>query len=153
MAPLLADPALRPTPELMAATKAHVLAMLRIRRSTPLFRLRDAAQVQRMVRFLNEGPGQVPGLILMSISDNGPERLDPAIGQVVVAFNGAPGALRVGVPELVGAPLALHPAQAALRDERLAQGAAFDAGTGTLVVPARTTVVLIGPDPLVGPPA
>jgi pullulanase-type alpha-1,6-glucosidase len=152
LGPLLADPALRPTPALMALTYAHLRAMLRIRKSTPLFRLRDAEQVQRMVRFFNSGPGQVPGLIVMCISDNGPVRLDPLIGQVVVLFNATGRPIQWGDSAFVGASaLALHPIQAHSPDERVQREARFSPRSGLFDLPARATVIFIGPTPLIAP--
>ncbi|NTU78946.1 MAG: pullulanase-type alpha-1,6-glucosidase [Chloroflexales bacterium] len=153
MRPLLADPSLRPTPALMALTYAHARDMLRIRKSTPLFRLRDADQVRRMVRFFNGGPDQVPGLIVMSISDNGPARLDPQIGQVVVLFNSAGRPVEWAEPALAGASeLSLHPVQAASLDERVRREASFSDSAGLFVIPARAAVVFIGPAPLFAAP-
>ncbi|MBX0331387.1 pullulanase-type alpha-1,6-glucosidase [Oscillochloris sp. ZM17-4] len=149
MAPLLADPALRPGPTVIAATYASFLDLLRVRRSTPLFRLRTAADIQRSVSFLNSGPGQIPGLIVMSISDNGPSRIDPQIGQVVALFNGTPAQIQLSDPAFAGAALILHPVQQDGADSRL-RAATFDPAGGTFSVPARSAVVFIGSAPVVG---
>ncbi|NTV64737.1 MAG: pullulanase-type alpha-1,6-glucosidase, partial [Oscillochloris sp.] len=69
LAPLLANPALRPGPAQITACRAGFLELLRIRRSTPLFRLRTAEQVRRAVRFFNTGPDQIAGLIVMQLHD------------------------------------------------------------------------------------
>jgi hypothetical protein len=101
------------------------------------------------VRFYNTGPGQVPGLIVMGISDNPAARLDPQIGQVVVLFNATTQQQQFSDPAFVGAELGLHPVQQASDDERLRE-AAFDPAGGTFSVPARTTLVFIGSRPLGG---
>jgi pullulanase len=152
MQPLLADAALRPTPELMQATYAQFRELLQIRRSTPLFRLRDAEQVQRMVSFPNTGPEQLPGLIVMRISDNGAERLDPNIGEVIVLFNAAPEAATFSDAAFQGAGLALHELLAASVDERAASSS-FDAASGAFTVPGRTTAVFVADAPLASAPA
>mgnify|MGYP005840140877 FL=1 len=150
MAPLLANPALKPDASLMQATYEHFREMLRIRRSTPLFRLRTAAEVERMVSFFNNGPDQIPGLIVMSISDNGPSRLDPNIGQVVVLFNARPETVTLTIPELANGDLSLHDVQVVSSDERVTQSRYT--ADGTFSVPGRTTAVFVGPRPLVPAP-
>ncbi|WP_031459223.1 pullulanase-type alpha-1,6-glucosidase [Chloroflexus sp. MS-G] len=150
MAPLLANPELKPDARLMQATYEHFREMLRIRRSTPLFRLRTAAEVERMVSFFNNGPDQIPGLIVMSISDNGPNRLDPNIGQVVVLFNARPETVTITIPELANGDLRLHDVQIASSDERVALSR-YNAD-GSFSVPGRTTAVFVGPRPLVAAP-
>jgi hypothetical protein len=147
MAPLLANPALRPGPQAIAACYASFLELLRIRRGTPLLRLRTAEQIRRSVRFLNGGWGQAPGLIVMSISDSGPSRIDPAIGQVVALINSAPWPIGLGDPAFIGASLALHPAHRGSADVRIRE-AAFDPASGRFSVPARTAVVFVGADPI-----
>ncbi|MGC8800011.1 MAG: pullulanase-type alpha-1,6-glucosidase [Chloroflexus sp.] len=151
MAPLLANPDLKPDEALMRATYDHFREMLRIRRSTPLFRLRTGEEVERMVSFFNNGPDQIPGLIVMSISDNGVTRVDPNIGQVVVLFNARPDTVTITIPELANGDLRLHDVQVASSDERVTQSR-YQVD-GTFSVPARTTAVFVGPRPLVAAPA
>jgi pullulanase-type alpha-1,6-glucosidase len=147
MQPLLANPQLQPTPDIIAATYASFRELLRIRKSTPLFRLRTAEDIQRSVRFFNGGKDQIPGLIVMSISDNGPARIDPQIAQVVALFNATPQPISFSDPTFVGAGLSLHPTQQASADARLRE-ASFDEASGEFRVPARTTVVFVGTQPI-----
>ena len=51
MRPLLADPALKPQPHHIATARERALELLRIRYSSPLFRLGDADAIRRLVRF------------------------------------------------------------------------------------------------------
>src|SRR5205085_6753214 len=53
--PLLADPKLKPTRASILQTVTHLRELLRIRRSSPLFRLRTAADINARVRFYNTG--------------------------------------------------------------------------------------------------
>ncbi|HEX6386730.1 MAG TPA: pullulanase-type alpha-1,6-glucosidase, partial [Anaerolineae bacterium] len=69
MAPLLAMDSLAPTRDDIVQSVAHFREMLQIRRSSPLFRLQTAAAIQERLAFHNTGPEQVPGLIVMSLSD------------------------------------------------------------------------------------
>ena len=83
------QPAHPPRPKHTLASAAHVEDMLRIRKSSRLFRLPDGAQVARRVNFLNAGPDQVPGLLVMTITDGAcaGDDLDPALDGIVVLIN------------------------------------------------------------------
>ncbi|GAB4574388.1 MAG: pullulanase-type alpha-1,6-glucosidase [Anaerolineae bacterium] len=145
MQPLLAQEGITPAREDILKTVQHFREILQIRRSTPLFRLRTGAEVMARVQFHNTGPDQVPGLIVMSISDLTAEDLDPAHELVVVVFNVTPEPITYTVSDLAGMGLVLHPVQAASVDP-VVQGAAFDAASGTFSVPARTTAVFVLPE-------
>ncbi|MEI7770929.1 MAG: pullulanase-type alpha-1,6-glucosidase, partial [Chloroflexales bacterium] len=147
MRPLLANPALRPGPDLIAASYASFRDLLAIRRSTPLFRLRTAADIQRSVTFFNGGKDQIPGLIVISISDNGLTRIDPQVGHVVALFNATPEPITFSDPAFAGASLSLHPVQRAGPDARL-HAATFDPAGGEFSAPARSTVVFVGGEPI-----
>jgi len=86
MAPLLANPDLMPQPEDIAAARAHFQEMAQVRASSPLFRLPTAEAVQARLQFLNTGPQQIPGVIVMGLSDVGggnlSDNLDPAADRV-----------------------------------------------------------------------
>ena len=69
MRPLLADPALKPGAADMRAAHARAEELLRIRFSSPLFRLGSAELIQDRVSFPIGGPGQTPGVIVMAIDD------------------------------------------------------------------------------------
>src|SRR3546814_1794014 len=60
MRPLLADPALAPDKAARERSLSAFEMFLRIRNSSPLFRLRDDAAVREHLRFLNTGPAQIP---------------------------------------------------------------------------------------------
>src|SRR5262249_11732874 len=79
--PLLADSANSPAQAHILKAVAHFKELLQIRKSSKLFRLGTAAEVNGRVRFYNTGPDQTPGLIVMTISDavTGLADLDPAI--------------------------------------------------------------------------
>ena len=130
--PLLADPALKPSPAHIRAALAGFEELLRLRASSPLFRLRTARAVADTVRFHNTGPDQVPGLIVMSLAGNG-ERL-------VVLFNAVPAPQTFPAPP--GGTFALHPVQRDSADP-VVRGAYFDAATRNFRVPARTTAVFV----------
>ncbi|MBP8107573.1 MAG: alpha amylase N-terminal ig-like domain-containing protein [Caldilineaceae bacterium] len=136
MQPLLADPALTPTPADIAAASAHFQNVLAIRASSPLFRLRTAEQIEQMVRFLNV---DLPANIVMSIADLGDNDVDPDRDLVLVWINASNVEAKVVTPFAVGLDLVLHPVLAgASGPDSLST---FDSATGTFTVPARTTAV------------
>jgi pullulanase/glycogen debranching enzyme len=142
MRPLLADPALRPARRDIEWTVARFAELLRIRRSSPLFRLGTAAEIQARVRFENTGPDQVPGVIVMRISDEVGADLDPALRSVTVVINAGDDAQRLALPALRDRTLRLHPVQRRSGD-RVVRRAGFDARSGRLRVPPRTTAVFV----------
>lgn len=130
---LLANPDMQPTPEDIAANAAHFQEMLAIRKSSPLFRLQSAEAISERLQFHNTGPDQIPGLIVMSISD--PDEAD-----VVVLFNGTNEEQAFAIADRADSAMQLHPIQQESADERV-RSADFDGGTFT--VPARTTAVFV----------
>jgi hypothetical protein len=56
---------LKPSGDLIAATKARFLELLRLRYSSPLFRLPTAARIRAQLRHHNTGPGQVRKLVFL----------------------------------------------------------------------------------------
>ncbi|MCL1899159.1 MAG: pullulanase-type alpha-1,6-glucosidase [Promicromonosporaceae bacterium] len=65
LGPLLADPALRPTPAHIAEARRQALRLLRLRRDTPQLRLGSAELIKERVHF----PAAPPGVIVMEIAD------------------------------------------------------------------------------------
>ncbi len=132
-----------PGPEDIEFTVNHFREMLQIRQSSQLFRLETAEDVINRVNFHNTGPDQVPGLIVMSISDMGDlEDLDSNHDMIVVIFNPTMEEISFTEPGLVDVPLELHPTQVNSHD-LVVQTASVEAGTFT--VPAQTTAVFVAP--------
>jgi pullulanase-type alpha-1,6-glucosidase len=139
MRPLLADPALKPGPADISAARAAALDLLRLRFSSPLFRLGSADAIQQRVSFPPDGQG-VPGVIVMTIDDTGGTDLDPDRERLVVVWNASPDSQTL---DLAGAgTLVLHPVQASGSDDVVKQTAV---GADTITVPARTVAVLEDP--------
>jgi pullulanase len=140
---LLADPARKPTPADIAAAHSHFKTMLQIRKSSKLFRLGTADDVTKRVRFLNTGTAQIPGLIVMSISDKvaALPDLDPSTDGVVVFFNATNKPVSFGDPVLATTTLTLHPIQLALVGDPVLGALA---NGGMCSIPARTTAVFVG---------
>ncbi|HEY0603051.1 MAG TPA: pullulanase-type alpha-1,6-glucosidase [Herpetosiphonaceae bacterium] len=140
--PLLANPALKPSKANILDAVEHFRELLRMRKSSPLFRLQTAEQIQQQVRFLNTGPDQQAGLIVMSIGDNGATDLDDEVEQIVVLFNANDEAQSFTQASLSGQQLWLHPEQATSSDP-IVRSASYDKATGTFTIPARTTAVFV----------
>lgn len=142
MRPLLANPALQATEADILAASAHFQEMVAIRKSSPLFRLPTAEAVIARLSFLNTGPDQIPGLIVMSLSDTVGQDLDPAHTQMVVLFNASPNSVTFADTTLTDLALELHPVQQASADP-VVKTATFDPAAGAFSVPGRTTVVFV----------
>jgi pullulanase-type alpha-1,6-glucosidase len=138
--PLLANGAIAPTPEDILHSAAHFQEMIRIRQSSPLFRLATAVLIQTHLAFDNTGPDQIPGLIVMSLSDRVGEDLDPERDMIVVLFNATTEEQTFSIGELAGEAFGLHPVQLE-SDDLVVRQARYDSESGTFVVPARTTAV------------
>ena len=140
--PLLAREELRPGHEEITTMLEHTKTMLRVRRSSPLFRLRSAEQVMGRVRFHNTGRDQRPGLIVMSISDE-VERLpaiDPEYEEIVVLFNASPELVSVSGEQWEGKEFQLHPVLVEGSDKATASSSF---ARGEFIVSGRTTAVFV----------
>jgi hypothetical protein len=142
MTPILENEAIRPTAADIAWTDARVQELLRIRASSRLFRLGSGAEVLARLTFENGGPDQVPGLIVMRISDTAGVDLDPSARSIAVLFNASATEQAITVADAAHRPFRLHPVQAASTDETVAT-ATFERSDGAFTVPARTTAVFV----------
>lgn len=142
MRPLLSDPALAPRRSDIGTAHDRALDLLRIRFSSPLFRLGSAEAIQRRVSFPTGGPAQSPGVIVMALDDRGGADLDPRWEGVVVVFNASDEATTQSVPSLAGARYRLHPVQAGGTDP-VVRRSGYDARSGTFSVPARSVAVFV----------
>jgi hypothetical protein len=94
------------------------------------------------VVFHNTGPDQLPGLIVMSISDEVVPDLDRGQERIIVLVNANDEAQSFTMTDLIGFELGLHPVQAASVDP-VVKTSTFDRETGTFTVPGRTTAVFV----------
>jgi pullulanase len=137
--PLLADPALVPPAAVVDTSAERYRELLRIRRSSPVFGLPTADEVERRLTFPLGGPGETPGVIAMCLDGTG---LDQRWQQVVVVFNATGSTTDQTVAALAGVDLRLHPDLVASADPVL-RTATADRATGTLTVPARSVAVYV----------
>ena len=145
MRELLGDPALRPTPAHIAQALAHFQEIIRIRKSSGLFRFQTSEDIQQHVHFENTGPEQIPGLIVMHLED-ARYRSAGAATDAVVLFNASDDPQSFASDTFKNMDLELHPVLKESADA-LVRTASFEAKSGTFVVPARTTAVFMSKPP------
>ena len=142
LAPLLADPALKPTAADMAAAEASALDLLRVRGDVDLLQLGSAELIDQKVTFPNSGADATPGLIVMQIDDLVGDDVDPELDGALVVFNASPEAITEQVDGLAGREFALADALANGSDP-VVKTTEWNAASGTLMLPARTAAVLV----------
>ncbi len=143
MAPVLANPLIKPDTKAIQAARSVFEDLLRIRSDSSLFRLRSAQDVQERLRFYNTGPGQVPGLVVMHIDAEKPRSYpDARYRSVAVLFNVDKQARTIAVPELKGRRFKLHQVQVASNDPVVKTSSYVDAD-GSFTIPARTAAVFV----------
>ncbi len=145
MRPLLGTAALQPTDADRSAATAQAQELLRLRFSTPLFRLGSAAAIDTKVSFPASGTSDAhPGVIVMRIDDTVGADVDPSLRGLVVVFNATPDAVTQVVPGMAGRSAELSPVQTGGVDA-VVKGATWDGTSGTATVPARTVAVFVEP--------
>ncbi|WNV83278.1 pullulanase-type alpha-1,6-glucosidase [Umezawaea sp. Da 62-37] len=126
--PLLASPSLKPTSADQRRALDGVLELLRIRQSSPLFTLNDAALVQTKLSY----PAADSGIVVAHLDDTVGPDTDPNHRGVLVIINPYPESRPVALP---GTDWSAHPLSTD------AHATAITGGTAT--VPGRSVVVLV----------
>ncbi len=140
MQPLLANPALKPTSAEISTSAAAFQMFLRIRNSSQLFRMGSLAEIQNNLQFLNTGPSQIPGMIVMKLDANGGSY--GPYSHIVVVFNARTDTVQFQDNQLKSLGLHLHSLQSVLGDAQT-QASTIDSGTGTATVNGLTTAVFV----------
>ncbi len=140
MQPLLANPALTPTPANISSSAAAFQMFLRIRSSSALFHMATLAEIQNNLHFLNTGTSQIPGLIVMKLDANGGNY--GIYHHIVVVFNGTLNTIHYQNAQLQGLGLQLHPQQILSSDPATASSSVNNT-TGTVTVAGLTTAVFV----------
>jgi pullulanase/glycogen debranching enzyme len=142
MKPALADARIPPTAAEIRWARGASLDLLRIRRSSTLFRLRSADDVRRRLHFRNVGPAQDPAVLVGHLDGAG--YAGAAFREVLYLVNVAGAPREVTLPEEVGKAYVLHPVhRAADAADRTAREARVDAASGRFTIPGRTAVVFV----------
>jgi pullulanase-type alpha-1,6-glucosidase len=138
--PLLADESIVPTKDHMFYTQKLFRKYLKIRKSSPLFRLQTSEKVLGSLRFHNTGKSQIPGLIAMSLTDSQDFPIDPIFEVVLVLFNANPKPIEYQITETPELNLHLHPQ---LVDEPSFEAASFNHDTHTFSIPGISSAVFV----------
>ena len=142
---LLANPALKPGQADVQRASAQAAELLRLRFSTPLFRLGSAELIQQKVGFPVSGTADAhAGVVVMRVDDTVGKDVDPALKNAVVVFNTSDESVAQRLPGMSGARLALSPVQADGVDP-VVKTSRWDVASATLTVPARTVAVFLEP--------
>jgi pullulanase/glycogen debranching enzyme len=137
----LADPALKPRPEDIAFARDAFRDLLRIRYSTPLFRLRTAAEVSARLSFPGSGPEQQATVLVGHLDGS---KFENTRFRELLYFLSADRVERTLVlPEHAGKPWSLHPVHASGADPRPRQSARAATEAGRFTVPPRTALVWV----------
>ncbi len=140
--PLLADPALKPTPADLRQAEAQSQSLLEIRRQRPLLQLGSAKLIQQKLSFPTGGPSQTPGVITMRIDDTVGRRVDRNLRGMLVVFNAGDTATSQTIPATAGQRYRLDPIQQGGPDP-VVKTSRYNESTGSFTVPARTVAVFV----------
>jgi pullulanase len=140
MQPLLANPALTPSPANISSAAEAFQMLLRIRNSSGLFHMATLQEVQNNLHFLNTGTTQVPGLIVMKL-DAGRQDYGP-YSHIVVLFNANLNTINFQSDDLKDIGLQLHPLELQSSDPAT-RASRVDGRAGTATVEALTTAVFV----------
>ena len=143
MEPFLKNPAIKPGFCDIYSAHLYFKDLLRIRKSSPLFRLKTGDEVKERVQFHNVGPDQQPALIVMVILDVVGRILDPIAKQLVVFFNADKIQKSIDLPDYVGLSLELHPVLRHSNADLIVKQARYDQSIGRFFIPPRTTAVFV----------
>ena len=146
MKPLLANPALKPSPEQLEHSLAYFKELLTIRKSSPLFRLDSSAEVRTRLKFYNVGSEQRPGLIVMQLLGQLGENInaDPNYKQIVVLIHSHSQTQTFSSKAFEHTKLELHPVHRQSVDSRI-KALRFEPSQGRFEIPGRTAAVLVEP--------
>jgi pullulanase/glycogen debranching enzyme len=144
MRPILANEAIAPDRSDIRWTNDRFEELLEIRSSSRLFRLGSAGEIQARLSFANNGPDQVPGLIVMRLSDTVGADLDRRVRSMVIVINASDTSQTSTLGDTAGKRFRLHEVQEESGD-RTVRGSRFNRSTGSFTVPAWTTAVFVEP--------
>ena len=139
MTPLLSNPAYTPLPANIAYSGEAFQELLRIRYSSGLFRMPTFAEIQHNLTFLNTGPSQTPGLIVMKLDANGGNY--GIYKHIVVLFNATNAAVTFTDSQLQGRLCSCIPSRSS--SDPITRQSTFTSKTGSATVPALTTAVFV----------
>jgi pullulanase len=131
--PRLQDPSLQPSPAQIQATSKYFKGLLRVRKSSSLFRMKSLSEVSQNLQFIDDEPYPEPGLIGMYLHDS---------GQAILVFFNSSKNPRAFVHPLLAQAWKLHPDFDSKIDSVLS-GVVLSQEKTSIQIPGRTTVVLV----------
>jgi pullulanase len=141
--PFLKNRSISPGFDAIYSSHLYFKDILRIRKSTPLFRLQTGKEVKERVKFYNVGPNQQPALVVMAILDRQVPMLDPEAESIVVLFNADIIQKSITIPDYAGVPLELHPVLRRSSSDPAVSQVRYHCSTGSFIIPARTAAVFV----------
>jgi pullulanase-type alpha-1,6-glucosidase len=141
--PLLANPAIKPTPADIRFTRDGFRDLLAIRASSSLFRLQTSDEIKQRLVFYNTGSAQEPTVIAAHLDGRG--YASAGTDDLIYLVNVDKVAHTLVIDAEKQKHYMLHPVQRSFTaaDHRPALEAAYDAATGTFAIPPRTAVVFV----------
>ena len=140
LAPLLADPSIKPAPADIAWTAAAFRDLLKIRASSALLRLPTADAVKARLAFPGSGSAQNPALIAVRLDGVG--LADAGFQALMLFINVSPQAQSLDLPAEQGAAWVLHPVhRSAEATDKRARQARFNGSVFS--VPGRTALAFV----------
>jgi len=139
---LLGRKELTPTSEHITACLAHFEEVLQIRFSSPLFRLQRAEDVMKGVKFLNTGPHQIPGLIVVQLVHPGEAIIDENYDTILIFINADKKEILFPWQDLKQEEYTLHPIQKESNDA-IVRNSTYNRRNHEFVIPGRTTAVFV----------
>ena len=140
---------IRPSSTTANLTAKMVMELLKIRYSSPLFRLGTLKNVQARLTYIGSGPKQTPGVITMRLLDAGAvgaskklANLDKNYKSIVIVINASAKTTTVTSSVLKNSKITLSPIQAKGADS-VVKRSKYIAKSGSLVVPAQTVAVFV----------
>ncbi|HET9622395.1 MAG TPA: alpha-1,6-glucosidase domain-containing protein [Kofleriaceae bacterium] len=140
--PLLANPAIKPTPAEITWMRDAFRDLLEIRASSPLFHLRTGAEIKQRLAFYNTGSAQEPTVIAAHLDGRGLRGAERDLLYFVNVDKVAHSMILDGEKHK---PYQLHPVHRRFdaADHRPMTGARYDRATGAFTIPPRTAVVFV----------
>jgi pullulanase len=143
MEPFLKDRLIKPGFKEIYSSHLYFKDLLRIRRSSPLFRLKSGQEVKERVRFHDVGAGQQQALIVMVILDPPPRALDRDAKSIVVLFNADKIQKTYNLSDYRGIVLELHPVLRNSQADFLVRQTRYQSEIGQFIIPPRTMAVFV----------
>jgi pullulanase/glycogen debranching enzyme len=153
MSALLNNSALKPTQADALAAQAQALDLLRLRASTPLFRLGTADLISERVVFPRSGGSDAePGFITMVVEDPGPTSdrasadgvdIDPDLDSILVVFNSNWDEHTQTLPAYTGRDYVLSDVLTDEGSDPVLEDAGWDPATGAVTLPGLSVAVFV----------